>query len=306
MFVNPVAGAGRAERNLRRVRGAFERMETTTEFVVVASASEMETRVRAAIAQGTRLVFAMGGDGTVQALVNAVGVERDGENGVVIGILPSGGGNDFASALGLPKDPADAVAALRGASIRSVDVLRARTGDGANRLFVGGGGIGLDVEAARHASGSYRRWPGRSRYLASALRAWREFEPLGVRVVFPDDDIAAIEGRVMTAAVLNTPSYGAGLRVAPAARIDDGLLDVSILKSFSAAQVGRALPRLATKGELPDGYFTRRKTRTVVLQADRPCQFHADGEIIGSAPVRIDVLPGAARFLAPSFASIEN
>jgi diacylglycerol kinase (ATP) len=306
VFVNTVAGAGRAKRNLRRVRGAFERMEMTAEFVAAASASEMETRVRAAIAQGARLLFAMGGDGTVQALVNAVGVERNDENGVVIGILPSGGGNDFASALGLPKDPAKAVAALGGASIGSVDVLRVRTGDGVTRMFVGGGGIGLDVEAARHASGSYRRWPGRSRYLASALRAWREFEPLGVRVEFPDDDIAAIEGRVMLAAVLNTPSYGAGLRVAPEARIDDGLLDVSILKCLSAAQVGRALPRLATTGELPDGYFTRRKAHAVVLQADRLSLFHADGEIIGSAPVRIDLLPRAVRFLAPIFASIEN
>jgi diacylglycerol kinase (ATP) len=305
VFVNPVAGAGRAERNLRRVRRAFERMEVTTEFVVAASAADMETRVGAAVEQGVRLLFAMGGDGTVQALVNAVGVER-GENGVVIGIVPSGGGNDFASALGLPKDPTEAVAALRAASIRAVDVLRARTGDGATRLYVGGGGIGLDVEAARHASGSYRRWPGRSRYLAAALRAWREFEPIGVRVEFPDDDIAAIEGRVTTAAVLNTPSYGAGLRVAPEARIDDGLLDVSILKGLSAAQVGRALPRLATNGELPDVYFTRRKARAVVLQADRPCLFHADGEIIGPAPVRIDLLPGAAKFLAPILAPIKN
>jgi diacylglycerol kinase (ATP) len=310
VFVNPVAGAGRAERNLRKVRSAFERAEMTTEFVVSSSIADMETRVRAAIAQGARLVFAMGGDGTVQALVNAVGVERAGENGVVIGILPSGGGNDFASTLGLPKDPAQAVTALRAAfgapSIRSVDVLRARAGDGATRLFVGGGGVGLDVEAARHASGSYRRWPGRSRYLASALRAWRDFKPLGVRVEFPDDDIGAIELRVMIAAVLNTPSYGAGLRVAPEARIDDGLLDVSILKSLSAAQVGRTLPRLAATGELPDDYFTRRKARTVVLQADRPCLFHADGEIIGPGPVRIELLPGAGRFLSPGFAPIEN
>jgi diacylglycerol kinase (ATP) len=206
----------------------------------------------------------------------------------------------------LPKDPAAAVAALRAASIRSVDVLRARTGDGATRLYLGGGGVGLDVEAARYASGSYRRWPGRSRYLASALRAWREFQPICVRVEFPDDDMNAIEGRVMTAAVLNTPSYGAGLRIAPEARIDDGLLDVSILKSLSAAQVGRSLPRVAISGELPDSYFTRRKSRTVILQTDRPCLFHADGEIIGPAPVRIDLMPGAARFLAPIFPPSEN
>lgn len=299
MFVNPVAGTGRSERNLRRVVGAFKRLEMTTEFVVAASAGEMQRRVREAIEQGARLLFAMGGDGTVQALVNAVGVGSAGENGVVIGILPSGGGNDFASALGLPKNPVEAVAALRAVSIRTVDVLRAQTGDGVTRLFVAGGGVGLDVEAARLASSAYRRWPGRSRYLASALRAWREFEPLGVRVEFPDDDIAAIESRVTTAAVLNTPAYGAGLRVAPDAQIDDGLVDVSILKGLSAAEVARALPGLFASGELPHAYFKRRKARTAILQTDRASMFHGDGEILGTAPVRIEVVPNAIRVITP-------
>src|SRR5215475_8875770 len=201
-------------------------MEIAAEFVAAASAADMEERVRAAISNGTRLLFAMGGDGTVQAMVNAVAGEGAHGSDAVIGILPSGGGNDFAAALRLPKDPATAVKMLPKSTIRSVDVLRARTGDGATRIFIGGGGVGLDVDAARHASGSYRRWPGRSRYLASALRAWREFEPLGVRVEFPDDDLPPMDARVMLAAVLNTPSYGAGLRVAPDARVADGLLDV--------------------------------------------------------------------------------
>ncbi len=299
VFVNPTAGAGLAKRKLRHVRAAFEQLEMTPEFVVAASAVDMEARVRAAIADGTRLIFAMGGDGTVQTLVNAVGVERADDRHTVIGVLPSGGGNDFALALRLPLNPAKAVAALRRGAARAVDVLRVRIGDGASRLFVGGGGVGLDVDAARHASDSYRRWPGRSRYVASALRAWREFEPIGVRVEFPDDDLPAIDARAMLAAVLNTPSYGAGMQIAPDASVDDGLLDVSILRSLTATEVGRSIPRLFAKGRLPDKYFVRRKARTVVLETDRACMFHADGEILGPAPVRIEVVPGALRFLAP-------
>jgi diacylglycerol kinase (ATP) len=299
VFVNPVAGSGRAERDLRRVRGAFERAKTATEFVLTASAEEMEKRVRSAIVNGARLLFAMGGDGTVQAVVNAVAAERLDESAIAIGVLPSGGGNDFAAALRLPKDPAAMVARLRDATIRSVDVLRARTGDGATRLFVGGGGVGLDVEAARHASGAYRRWPGRSRYLASALRAWWEFEPIGVHVEFPDDDLPAIDARVMLTAALNTPSYGAGLRVAPDARVDDGLLDVSILKNLNGAEVARAIPRLFASGVLPDEYFVRKRARAVVIQTDRPSMFHGDGEILGPAPVRIEVVANAIQVVTP-------
>jgi diacylglycerol kinase (ATP) len=299
VFVNPAAGAGRTARNLRRVRDAFERMEMATEFVVAGSATEMEAGVRAAIANGARLVFAMGGDGTAQAVVNGVCGDRLKADDVVIGVLPSGGGNDFASALRLPKNPTAAVRALPEMRIREVDVLRARTGDGSTRLFLGGGGVGLDVDAVRHASSTYRRWPGRSRYLASALRAWKAFEPIGVRVEFPEDDLPTIEARVMLAAALNTPSYGAGLRIAPEARVDDGLLDVSILRSLSAAEVGRAIPRLFASGNFPETYFTRKKARSVILQTDRPCMFHGDGEILGSAPVRIEVVPKAIQVFAP-------
>jgi diacylglycerol kinase (ATP) len=299
VFVNPVAGAGRAERDLRRVRAAFSKTGITADFVETASAVDLEARARASIAQGARLLFAMGGDGTVQALVNAIGIERADENGVVIGILPTGGGNDFASALRRPKNVVAAVTCLPNATIRSVDVLRVRTGDGATRLFVGGGGVGLDVEAARHASGAYRRWPGRSRYLASALRAWKEFEPLGVRVEFPCEDLPAIDARVMLAAVLNTPSYGAGLRVAPGARVDDGLLDVAILKGLSAAQVGRVIPQLFAKGTLPESYVVRQRARAVVIQTDRATMFHGDGEILGPTPVRVEVLSKAIQVIAP-------
>ena len=300
VFVNPVAGAGRAARNLRRVRNAFARMEMATEFVVAGSATEMEAGVRAAIANGARLVFAMGGDGTVQAVVNGICGDRLNGGDTVIGVLPSGGGNDFASALRLPKNLAAVVGALPETRIREVDVLRGRTGDGSTRLFLGGGGVGLDVDAVRHASSTYRKWPGRSRYLASALRAWKAFEPIGVRVEFPEDDLPAIEARAMLAAALNTPSYGAGLRIAPEARVDDGLLDVSILRCLNAAEVGRAIPRLFASGNLPETYLTLRKAQAVILRTDRPCMFHGDGEILGPAPVRIEVVPNAIRVLVPT------
>jgi diacylglycerol kinase (ATP) len=311
VFVNPAAGAGRAQRDLPRVRTAFDRQQISADFVLTGSSAELESRARDAVASGARALFAMGGDGTVQALVNAV---RSNENHasttraaqphqireVVLGILPSGGGNDFAAALGLPQDPVAAVEIAANAAPRSVDVLRARTADGIDRLYVGGGGVGLDVEAARHAAGAFRRWPGRLRYVASALRAWREFPPLTVRAEFPEDDLASIESRALLAGVLNSPSYGAGLRVAPLARIDDGLLGVSIVKNLSAAQVAALIPRLLLTGDVPATYLTHQKARCVMLQTDRPCMFHGDGEIIGPAPVRIDTLPAAVKFLAPN------
>jgi diacylglycerol kinase (ATP) len=295
VFVNPLAGAGRAGSYLLRVREVFEAHKIPAEFLLTESAQDLESRARGAIADGRRLLLAMGGDGTFQGLAN-VACGSD----ILLGVLPAGGGNDFASALGLPKDPVAAARAVLRGQPRYVDLLRARMDDGCDRLYAGGGGVGLDVDAAQHAAGAYRRVPGRLRYIASALRALREFTPLRVRAEFPGSDLPAIEAKVLLAAVLNTPTYGAGLRLAPDAQIDDGWLDVAFVEDLSALQVLALLPRLWKSGHLPNSHVKRTRARRVRLLTDRRCFFHGDGEILGPAPVEIEVVPRAVRVLGPA------
>jgi diacylglycerol kinase (ATP) len=298
IFVNAQAGGGKGRRCLPEIKSLLAAREFPCEFVLAGSAEEMGSCVRAAISAGNRVLLAMGGDGTLQCLVNAAQ-----NSDVVLGIVPTGGGNDFAAALGLPKNPVHALEAILSARLRCLDLLRARTADGRERLYVGGGGIGLDADAARYTGGSYVRLPGRIRYVASALRALREFKPLRVHAEFPGGGVPAMDGQVLVAGVLNTPSYGAGLRLAPDARMDDGLLTVLFVKNLSATEVLVAVARLLTRGDLPSSYVTRASAPRVRLSADRPCLFHADGEILGPAPVEIEVVPRAIRVLAPVTAS---
>src|SRR5258705_5704703 len=100
VFVNPHAVGGRYVRRLPNVKALFSARPFPAEFVLAGSREEMESRVRAAISAGHTVLLGMGGDGTLQALVNAAHKSE-----VLLGILPAGGGNDFAAALGLPKDP---------------------------------------------------------------------------------------------------------------------------------------------------------------------------------------------------------
>jgi diacylglycerol kinase (ATP) len=294
VFINPHAGGGRCGRRLADVRALFSARSFPTEFVLAGSREEMESRVRAAISAGHSVLLAMGGDGTLQALVNAA---QNSET--LLGILPAGGGNDFAAAVGLPKDPVAAAEMMLAGQPRSVDLLRARTADGRERLYVGGGGVGLDADSARYSSGRYKRLPGRVRYLAAALHALSKFKPLHVRAEFPGSTLPAVDSPVLLAGALNTPSYGAGLRLAPDAQIDDGLLTALFVISLSATEVAAAIPRLLIRGALPDSHVTRVSTTRVRLSCDRECLFHGDGEILGPAPVDIEVLPGALRILAP-------
>ena len=295
IFVNPHAGGGKARRYLHAIKALFAARAVASEFILTESTEEMTSRVYAAISAGSRVLLGMGGDGTLQCLVNAAQ-----DSDVELGILPAGGGNDFAAALGLPKNPVEAAEAILSGQPRRVDLLRARTGDGRERLYVGGGGIGLDADSVQYSSGRYARLPGRLRYVASALRAFSEFKPLCVRAEFPGGGLAAIDAQVLLAGVLNSPSYGAGLRLAPDARIDDGLLTTLFVKDLSAVDVLGAIPRLLTRGDLPDSYVTRVSVSRVRLSADRACLFHGDGEILGPAPVEIEVVPKAVRVLAPA------
>ena len=294
VFVNRAAGRHRAASYLPRLQTLFESRGFVVQFVKTSGADELESAARSTIDKGHRVLLALGGDGTFQALVNGVY-----GSDAMIGIVPAGGGNDFAAALGLPSDPVAAAQIILKSKPRFVDMVRVRTADGRTRLYAGGGGIGLDAEAALLANGPYRHLPGRLRYIASALRALSKHLPLKLRLEFPCEDFFPVESGSLLAGVLNTPTYGAGLRLAPDARIDDGLLDVVLLEDLSALSVLRLLPRLMGSGELRTPRVRRWKVKSVKMCADRPSLFHGDGEILGHAPVEIEVVPGAVQVLAP-------
>lgn len=294
VFANRIAGRGRVHGYLRRLRDLFESLHISAQFLETGSASDLEAASRRALARGHQLLLAMGGDGTFQALANGAF-----ESDAIIGILPAGGGNDFAAALGLPGDLIRAAEKLLKGKPRSVDLVRVCTADGRTRLFAGGGGVGLDAQATFRANGLYRRLPGRFRYIASALHALSEHQPLQVRVEFPGADIPPVEATCLLTSVLNTPTYGGGVRLAPDAVIDDGLLHVAIVEDLEILQVLKLLPRLMRTGELRTSRVRRWKAQRVKIFTDRPCLFHGDGEILGPTPAEIEVVPNAVRVLAP-------
>jgi diacylglycerol kinase (ATP) len=254
----------------------------------------MREAIRDALANGCTTAIAMGGDGTLQMLASEVI-----SNAVNVGVIPAGGGNDFATALGIPKNVELAVEILVRGKTRLVDAVCARFADGTEKIFLGGGGIGLDARAASYSNGKFAKWPGRLRYILSALAALRGFKGIAVRVEFRGSDAAPWEEKALLVAALNTPSYGAGLKLAPDARIDDGLLEVVLLKVLSTAEVLRLLPRLLASGELRTRHLIRMRAARVQLEAADHQKFHGDGEVLGTAPVDIEIVRSALRVLVP-------
>ena len=287
-----MAGGGLGREALPRLKSFAAEKHWSAEFRSVETSAEFAQVAREEAATGRARIFALGGDGTFQALLNAVA----GNAGVSIGVLPAGGGNDLAAALGLPMDPVRAAEMIltRGEAV-ALDAARVRTADGTERLYMGGGGVGLDAEAARFASGVYRKIRGRSRYLLSAIRALGGFRGIGVGVALEGAEKTFLQGMALVLGVLNTPSYGGGLRLAPEASLEDGRLDLVLLENLSAFEIAQILPRLAISGEIRTERIQRHCVTRARIETERPCAFHADGEIVGMTPVEVAVVPGAMR-----------
>jgi diacylglycerol kinase (ATP) len=297
VLVNPSAGGGRAAEILPSLRKFAQEQKWRVEFCLTESPDDLAAKARLAAGTGHRRLFVLGGDGTFQALLNAL---ADAPH-VVLGIIPAGGGNDLAAALGLPADPLRAASELllHGGVCR-MDAVRVRTADGRERLYTGGGGVGIDAEASRFASGVYRHLPGRARYLLSALRALCGFHSFTATISMGPEEPRHVRVRALLVAVLNTPSYGAGLCLAPEAQTEDGLLDLVILEDRSIFRTLRLLPSLWSRGHLHTDHVQRFRVTGARIETAEPCFFHGDGEILGMTPVEISVVPQALRILRVS------
>lgn len=289
LLVNPAAGGGRAQEVLPALREFAKEQRWKVEICITENPEDLAAKARSAAAKRCRRIFVLGGDGTFQVLLNALADYP----GVVLGVIPAGGGNDLAMSLGLPEDPLHAAALLLHGETCQLDAVRVRTSDGRERLYTGGGGVGLDAEAARYASGVYRNLRGRHRYLLAAIRALLGFHSIQVRIQIEASTPENLEATALLVGVLNTPSYGAGLYLAPGARTDDGTLDLVLLQDLSVREILTLLPTLWSRGELESKRVLRFRVRRVRIETEKPRRFHGDGEILGTTPVEISVVPRA-------------
>jgi YegS/Rv2252/BmrU family lipid kinase len=235
-------------------------------------------------------VLAMGGDGTVGAC--AAGLADAGPGGrAALGVVPTGGGNDAARTFGLPfADPLAAAALLPRLPRRRADL--ARVGE---RGYLNIAGAGFDSEVNRLANRRLGWVKGRTRYVAATLAQLTVGRPARFRVTL---DGAAEEVDAWLVAVANCPSYGGGMRVAPAADAADGLLDVVVIGAMSRPSFLATFPKVFSGRHVQHPAVSVRRARRVALAADRDLAVYADGEPSGALPASFQVQPGALTVLA--------
>ena len=296
LVANPTAGGGRAGRLAAQVA---ERLAADgIEIARHPTRSLEDARLAACEAAGeVDAVVAMGGDGTVGAcaagLADAGPGWPPGGSGVraALAVVPAGGGNDAARSLGLPTgDPLAAAGLLRRLRRRPADLATA-----AGRAYVNVAGAGFDSEVNRVAN-QRLGWAGnRPRYIGAVLAQLVVGRTARFRLVLDGRELAQ---RGWLVAVANGPSYGGGMRVAPQASMDDGLLEVVVIHDVGKLEFLRTFPKVFSGRHVEHPAVAVHRAARVELDADRPLAVYADGEPAGTLPATFEVRPAAITVLA--------
>jgi diacylglycerol kinase (ATP) len=282
--VNPVAGRGRAQRRLAEVVRIFRGTRARVDVVLTPAPGEATRLARDAVEEGYARVVAVGGDGTVHEVVNGIV-----DSSVELAIVPMGSANDFAAALGIGPWPEAARLALT-AGARQVDMAIAN-----GRAFANCVGVGVDAATVRRLE-RHRRVVGRLAYFSAALRTILTYRPRPVRVQM---DGRTIEGRHMLVVASNGQWFGNGMRIAPGAAVDDGLLDVCFVGDTSPLESVRLLARVYRGTHVGHEKVRIERAREILIEQDSALPVQLDGELMRADRVEVRCMPGALAVVAP-------
>jgi YegS/Rv2252/BmrU family lipid kinase len=295
LVVNPAAGGGRAGRIAPDVERALRAQGLTLRR---ADTRDLDHARELAIDASERgeTVVALSGDGMIGVLADTL-MQLP---GAVLGVIPGGRGNDLARVLGIPDDPDGAAAVIAAGHTQPVDlgIVAAADSEDRGHAFVGIASAGFDSDANRIANQA-PAWLGGLVYVYGALAAlvsWRaarfeiELDPPGEKRSFTAFSVGAA----------NSKTYGGGMRAAPDAMLDDGLLEVIVCEHVSKLRfLTRILPKVFKGTHVHEPSVSVFRARELLLSAERPFTMYADGDPIGELPVRVRALPGAVTMLTP-------
>ena len=307
LVVNPSSANGATGRHFDDISGAVRRAIGDHSHAFTQRPMHAAEVTRKALAEGHDLIIAVGGDGTINEVVNGFFAPcvpgeavRPLNPGAALGFLPRGTGGDLRRTVGLEGNLAACAGRLSGAS-KQVDVGRVdyvdTEGQPASRLFLNVGEAGVGAKVVEIVNSSSKLLGGKLTFMLASVRALIGWQDLPLRVSF--DGASAEELSVTTLAIANGRFFGGGMMVAPEARLDDGLFHVTIWRGYTLATF------MLKSGSMYDGTHvklegTRTATaRTVHLApgaaAKGPVAIEVDGEQIGRLPATFTVLPGALR-----------
>jgi diacylglycerol kinase (ATP) len=297
LIVNPEAGPRDVRRELPAVLSHLEDHGWQTSLYWTHRPGEATDLARQAAHQDLNAVFAVGGDGTINEIINGLA-----ESPVALGVLPGGTGNVWAKGLGLPtrslrhlQPLVASVRALVPGAIRRIDLGKVN-----GRYFLQWTGVGLDAEVNQIMEPRTRpqRRLGALAYLIAGVTTALNLVGTQTRIWVDGERICH---RAILVVISNSQLYGSIARIAPDARLDDGLLDMHLFAGTGFGAALRAALGVISGLHVRDPRHCCSQGRVIWLETDKPMAVAVDGEPFGVTPVACEVVPRALSILMPQY-----
>ncbi|MDD4518014.1 MAG: diacylglycerol kinase family lipid kinase [Limnochordia bacterium] len=283
-IVNRTAGAGRTGRLWPRIYRRMKQLNLKVDCVYTEGPYHASSLAAKSTADFSELV-AVGGDGTINEVVNGMLGSSS-----VLGIIPTGKGNDLARTLGIPRNFELALERLQNRVIRHVDVVQ--LGD---THFINGASVGFDAEVAHQVNCSVLPFRGMAAYVGAALKTLYRFKGCSISIELDDEKITK---RGLMVVVANGQYYGGGMKIVPPADLSDGFLDICLVEELGKMSFLANLGRVYSGNHMNHPRVKFYRSKKIKITTERPLRLQADGELIGTTPCKIAVKPRAIAVLA--------
>ena len=314
LIINPVSANGKTAERWPPIQELLQTQRLEFDYIFTERPGHATELARQAVAEGCTLIVAVGGEGTLNEVVNGlVSPEGTVPPDVVLGIIPSGTGTDFVRTLGIPRDCLQACQRLLRAETMTVDLgeveyapLGPAAGSGQrltsshasdqtgllHRYFINVAGLGFDGEVIERVNRSSKALGGTIPYLTSLFITLVSYQNKHMELTM---DGQTVRRRLNSVIVSNGRYFGGGMCIAPHADLTDGLFDVIILGDLNKPELVQNLPKVYNGTHLTHPKVSEHRAREVRVVSQERMLIQADGELVGMAPATFRLLPEAIR-----------
>jgi YegS/Rv2252/BmrU family lipid kinase len=295
-LVNPASDNGATGKRWPELAHRAARIGLEGETLFSERPGHLTELARSAVDGDATLVIAVGGDGTMNEVVNGI-AGRD----VEFATIPLGTGMDFVRTYGIPTKFEDAVRVALTGTPRTIDAGRVsyRTwgGEDAERWYANVGSVGMSGAVAQRANGMSKALGGKATFFYALTRVFFEWENTDVTVRFDGEER---HGKMHDVIVANGVWHGGGMKLAPDARSDDGAFDVVMIGDVGKVDFLTTAPKLYKGKHVDHPKVEVVRTARVEVDAAEHLPIELDGEQVGTTPATFEVVPGALRVRVPT------
>jgi diacylglycerol kinase (ATP) len=295
--VNPASGNGAAGKTWERTRELAADRGLEGDVLVTERAGHATDLAREAVESGARLIIAVGGDGTINEIVNGLVAAARPE--VELAVVPRGTGDDLARTFGIPTDIETALAVAAKGQARPVDVGRATyaVDDGtAERYFANFAGAGISGAIARRGARTSRRLGAKAAYMWATATVFIRWSSVPMRIEL-DGEVR--EGPMFEVVISNGMYAAGGMKIAPDARPDDGFFDAVLIGDVSKADFVTTFPKIYRGTHTSHPKVDVVRASTIAVDASQPLPVVLDGEQPGTTPARFEIVSRALKLRVP-------